>query len=189
MTKKKRYIYKVELSHVLSWDEEGDAPDEMSPILNIDGKDYSYTSARIMDVYRFYKNNLEELIKEYDMEDLSYDLRAEEIEVSDEEWYQLLKKEKLEYHDYKSYLTQAPLEVVVAQCDLGRYSWNDIEKYVLIDQSENFNMRIVCEKAGISYSTFRGFKYNHKPLSSAKACQLLHTMYEIGNDCWDPSFD
>ena len=191
MTKKKRCIYEVELYTVNGWDEENDRPDDLYPIVDINGKDYSYACARVMDVYRFYENNLEELKEANQWDGLSYDLMAREIEVSDEEWYKLLKKEQLAYHDYEPYLTKSAIPLVVSECyfDGHSYSWNDIWEYILIDQSENFNMRIVCEKAGISYSTFRGFKYNNKSLSFSNGYQLLRTMKEIGDDCWTQCFD
>ena len=83
MTKKKRCIYEVELYAVNGWDEENDRPDDLVPIVDINGKDYSYVCARVMDVYRFYENNLEELKEANQWDGLSYDLMAREIEVSD----------------------------------------------------------------------------------------------------------
>ena len=55
--------------------------------------------------------------------------------------------------------------------------------------SENYNMRVICEKAGISYSTYRGFKNNNQPFSTQKALQLLRCMFEIGSSCWNNEFE
>ena len=55
--------------------------------------------------------------------------------------------------------------------------------------SENYNMRVICEKAGISYSTYRGFKNNKQPFSEQKALQLLKCMFEVGSNCWDSELE
>jgi hypothetical protein len=42
-----------------------------------------------------------------------------------------------------------------------------------------FNMRIICEKAGINYSTYRGWKNNGRAFSQKKAKCLYETMIDI----------
>lgn len=60
---------------------------------------------------------------------------------------------------------------------------------LLVVQSENFNMRVICEKAGISYSTYRGFKNNKQPFSIQKIYELLRTMNRVGNESWDDGLE
>ncbi len=50
-------------------------------------------------------------------------------------------------------------------------------------------MRVICEKAGISYSTYRGFKNNKQPFSRQKIYDLLRAMNAVGNECWDEDLE
>ena len=39
---------------------------------------------------------------------------------------------------------------------------DDIQNIIYIDSHiEVFNMRVICERAGVAYSTFRNWKYNN----------------------------
>lgn len=188
MEKKMRNIYEVQLYVIEEWDEENEVPTELNPVLSEDGIDPSYTSARISDAYRYYLSNKEK----YENDDnYCFELDAQPIEVTDEEWNALLKKGELEYSDYSKYIidratTALAWESNYEYCHDG--SDSALEE-LLIVESENFNMRVVCEKAGINYSTFRGFKNNKQPFSTQKKYQLLKTMHAIGNDCWNEALE
>ena len=43
----------------------------------------------------------------------------------------------------------------------------DLKQFVL-EKSQYFNMKVICEKAGVNYSTFRGWKNNGNTLSEEK---------------------
>lgn len=44
-----------------------------------------------------------------------------------------------------------------------------------------FNMRVICERAGVNYSTYRGWKNNGRSFSDQKAKLLYETMRNIMN--------
>ena len=50
-------------------------------------------------------------------------------------------------------------------------------------------MRVICERAVISYSTYRGFKNNKQPFSRHKIYELLRIMKAIGSECWDKDLE
>ncbi len=187
MNKKTRSIYEIELSEIVSWNEETKFPEDVNPIVSIDGVDPSFTTASISEAYRHYRKH-----KDNDLIDNSlYELSAREIEVTDEEWAALLKKRNLEYADYSKYVTKSNFRIIAWNYFyMGRTESHDsgIDE-LLVVQSENFNMRVICEKAGINYSTYRGFKNNKQPFSKQKIYELLKTMKNVGNDCWDDSLE
>lgn len=182
MSKKKRSVYKVELCEVVGWNEETDFPDA-GTIATIDGVDPSFATASISEAYSYYlKLEEEELI-----DNGFYDLRAIEIYVTDGEWVELLKKGKLEYADYAQYLTKSVDRSIVwsYSCDKGSDGLDCALEELLMVQSENFNMEIVCAKAEISYTDYLDFQNNKRPFSSEKKYELLTCMSEIGKESWN----
>ena len=140
----------------------------MSPV------DYGYSKKDIIS-----KNEFLELI-------------ARKIDVIDEEWYKLVKKGKLEYSDYSDFIKTKELRSLAWKFSYkGHYDSDDslVLDELLIVQSENFNMRVICSKAGVSYSTYRGFKNNKQPFSVMKKIKLLRCMNEVGNMCWDKNLE
>lgn len=187
MNKKKREIYEIGLSEIVSWDDENDFPEEMNPIVSIDGKAPSFTTVSINKAYSYYREHRNDDL----LEDSYFELTAREIEVTDKEWMELLDKENLEYDDYSQYVTESKLRTIAWDYSYkGHYDSDDSAlDELLVVQSENFNMRVICEKAGISYSTYRGFKNNKQPFSRQKMCKLLRTMNRIGNESWDDELE
>lgn len=186
MEKKIRSIYEIEFSEIVSWDEENDFPGDMNPIVSIDGEDPSYTTASITEAYRFYKKCKDDIV------DNEYcQLTAIEIEITNKEWIELLNKGKLDYADYSKYETKVNFRGLAWSFYYeGKTDSDDsILEELLIVQSENFNMRVICEKANISYSTYRGFKNNKQPFSKQKMYDLLRRMQIIGNECWDEDLE
>lgn len=186
MNKKKRSIYEIELSNIVSWDNGEDFPQDMDFIDSIDGEDVSLVTANIAESYRFYRKHTENL-----WDDCFCELSAREIEVTDQEWNELLKKGRLQHGDYGKYLTESNRRSIAWEYSYhGKSDRDDSRvKELLIVQSEYFNMRVVCERAGISYSTYRGFKNNKKPMSSEKELELLRSMSMIGGECWDKELE
>lgn len=185
--KKTRNIYEIQFSVISSWDEENNFPGDIGPIVGIDGVDPSLATASISKAYSYYREH------EYDDfgDDVMRILIAREIEVTDEEWIGLLRKEKLDYSDYSKYTNNEPLRTIVWDYYYqGNSDGLDLAiDELLVVQSENFNMRVVCNKAGISYSTFRGFKNNKQPFSPIKKYELLRCMGEIGKESWDEDLE
>lgn len=68
---------------------------------------------------------------------------------------------------------------------ISDYYANEALEYLVRDKAEYYNMRVICEKAGINYSTFRGFKNNKQPISDNKLIKLLETMSTIGRNVWN----
>lgn len=186
MNKKKRSIYEIELSNIVSWDNGDDFPQDMDIIDSIDGEDVSLVTANIAEACRLYRKHTENL-----WDDCFCELFAREIEVTDKEWNELLKKGKLQYDDYRKYLTESNRRSIAWEYSYhGKSDRDDSRvKELLIVQSEYFNMRVVCERAGISYSTYRGFKNNKKPMSYEKELELLKSMSMIGGECWDKELE
>lgn len=186
MNKKKRSIYEIELSNIVSWDNGDDFPQDMDIIDSIDGEDVSLVTANIAEACRFYRKHTENL-----WDDCFCELSAREIEVTDKEWNELLEKGRLQYDDYKKYLTESNRRSIAWEYSYHGTSDRDDSrvKELLIVQSEYFNMRVVCERAGISYSTYRGFKNNKKPMSYEKELELLKSMSMIGGECWDKELE
>ena len=186
MNKKKRSIYEIELSNIVSWDNGDDFPQDMDIIDSIDGEDVSLVTANIAEACRFYRKHTENL-----WDDCFCELFAREIEVTDKEWNELLKKDRLQYDDYGRYLTEPNRRSIAWEYSYHGTSDRDDSrvKELLIVQSEYFNMRVVCERASISYSTYRGFKNNKKPMSYEKELELLKSMSMIGGECWDKELE
>lgn len=64
----------------------------------------------------------------------------------------------------------------------------DLKQFIL-EKSQYFNMRVICEKAGVNYSTFRGWKSNGNALSEEKLKLLKNTMINVckgerKNECY-----
>ena len=186
MNKKKRSMYEIDLSNIVSWDNGDDFPQDMDIIDSIDGEDVSLVTANIAEACRLYRKHTENL-----WDDCFCELFAREIEVTDKEWNELLKKGKLQYDDYRKYLTESNRRSIAWEYSYhGKSDRDDSRvKELLIVQSEYFNMRVVCERAGISYSTYRGFKNNKKPMSYEKELELLKSMSMIGGECWDKELE
>ena len=186
MEKKIRSIYEIGFSEIISWDEENDFPGDMNPIISVDGEDPSFITASITEAYRFYREHKDDLA-----DDEYCELTAREIEISDKEWTELINKGKLDYSDYSKYETKANFRGLAWNFSYkGKTDSDDSTlEELLIVQSENFNMRVICERAGISYSTYRGFKNNKQPFSRQKIYELLRTMKAIGSECWDEDLE
>ena len=186
MKTKIRSIYEIEFSEIVSWDEENDFPGDMNPIISVDGEDPSLITASIAEAYRFYREHKGDIV------DNEYcQLTAREIEINDKDYIKLLNIGKLDYADYSKYETKNNFRGL-AWC----FSYNgktdsddSVLEELLVVQSENFNMRVICEKAGISYSTYRGFKNNKEPFSRQKIYDLLRAMNAVGNECWDEDLE
>ena len=57
---------------------------------------------------------------------------------------------------------------------------NDINlKEKLLNQSKYFNMKAICELAGVNYQTFRGWKNNGYSMSDEKLKKILDAMKKI----------
>ena len=54
----------------------------------------------------------------------------------------------------------------------------DLKQFIL-EKSQYFNMKVICEKAGVNYSTFRGWKNNGNALSEEKLRLLKNTMINV----------
>ena len=158
----------------------------MNPIISVDGEDPSFITASITEAYRFYREHKDDLA-----DDEYCELTAREIEISDKEWTELINKGKLDYSDYSKYETRANFRGLAWNFSYkGKTDSDDSTlEELLIVQSENFNMRVICERAGISYSTYRGFKNNKQPFSRQKIYELLRTMKAIGSECWDEDLE
>lgn len=61
MNKKKRSIYEIELSNIVSWDNGDDFPQDMDIIDSIDGEDVSLVTANIAEACRLYRKHTENL--------------------------------------------------------------------------------------------------------------------------------
>lgn len=187
MEKKIRNIYEVEFSEIVSWDEENDIPGDTNIIESVGEEKFSLLTANITEAYRFYRKN-----KDFVLDNNGYcRLLSREIDIDDKEWFELVNKDKIDYDVYSKYEAK-PIyrDIAYSFSYNGKQECDDraLEE-LLIVQSENFNMRVICERAGISYSTYRGFKNNKKSFSSEKKCALLRVMNEIGNECWDEDLE
>lgn len=187
MDKKIRKIYEIKLSEIVSWNDEDDFPEDMDPIISIDGINPSFTTARISEAYTYYLEHRDDDL----IENSFFELISREIEVTFDEWKELLNKEKLEYADYSKYVTNSNLRSIAWNFSYNGHIDSDDSAIdeLLIVQSENFNMRVICEKAGISYSTYRGFKNNKQPFSRKKMLELLRAMNIVGNESWNDSLE
>lgn len=180
-------IYRVDMYYIDGWDIEEERPVELSPIDRIEGTDPTFVTTDLYKAYCYYR----ERERGEDPESTGWELSAEEIEVPDEIWYEWERKDSLSFEDYSKWKTRQPVHLLAWTyshpdgCDIHE----DVFGELLINKSRYFNMRAVCEKAGINYSTYRGFKNNQKPFSYLKKMQLLRQMHLIGNGCWDNDMD
>ncbi len=179
-------IYEVSLRQIREWNEEYDYPKEPDPIVEIDDKDPNLVTADPVDAYNYYIE-----WEEKEPEGMLVELIVAKISVEDSDWRVIANKKTLEYSDYADYYQNATWEALAFSGHFeGHYNRSDrfIDE-ILKYQSEFFNMRAVCEKAKVNYSTFRGFKNNGKLMSSVKIYQLLKAMKEIGDRGWLEGFD
>ena len=182
-----RHVDAVEISEIESWNRDDDFPKETITIDEIDGKKIGIYTTNVVSAYEYYKKQKDYLYSG----DYYIELASIEVLVSDNEWSKLKNKEILEYNDYCSFLTKNAIKVIAWSYSYERRSdsYTSVIDSILMEQSEYFNMRAVCEKAGISYSTFRGYKNNGQSFSSKKKYDLLKCMYEIGQRSWNNEFD
>lgn len=182
MNRKQRNIYEVSLNAVNAWNEESGFPMDVDPITSADGLEFPYITANALQAYDFYLE-----IKDQLADDEVVELTALKIAASDKEWLALLEKKDLDYDDYRDLLDGNANE------NLAWHSLKDGDDTfigeMLTAQSEYFNMRVVCQMAKISYSTYRGFKNNKQPFSLMKKYALLRQMGEIGRSCWNDKFE
>lgn len=186
MGNKVRNIYEVAISEVTYWDDKNDFPKPGRLIKSADGNICFLTTTNITDAYRFFRKYVDS-IKDKEF----CGLVSRDMEISDKEWRKLLEKDKLECADYEKYRAESKIRVLAWE-----YSYEgktDGDDYVLEEmlavQSENFKMRVICKKAGISYSKYLRFKNNKRALSSTEKMRILRTMHFVGNDCWEEEFD
>lgn len=185
-----RSIYTVEQSEIADWNNEEDFPGDCNPIISIDGKDASLTTASLMHAYHYYKECEEDL--ESSDANTMVELTRTNIEVTEDEWKTLCAKESLSYEDYSPYVVKEEAECILAWSYKYDSKWDhndDVPGELLRNLSEAFNMRYVCDMAGINYSTFRGFKNNHQGFSLKKTYQLLRCMKSIGDECWNDELE
>ncbi len=187
MSKKLRNIYEVEIGAIASWDEEAEFPEDINSFISLDEVELPFYTASISEAYKFYKELHE---SDYD-DNIFTSVTAWEVEVTDEKWMELLQKGTLDYDDFSKYRSENALNTIAWDFDYEGQSDRDdsLLEELLIVQSENFNMRVICEKAGVSYSTYRGFKNNKQPFSRQKILELLKTMNAVGNDCWNEDIE
>lgn len=101
----------------------------------------------------------------------------------------------VDYDDYKSFATDEFTELenglLVSRDDMDNIyisateedevynDIDDIQNIIYIDSHiEVFNMRVICERAGVAYSTFRNWKYNnnYKGMSDYKIERIVEEM-------------
>ncbi|NLL90994.1 MAG: hypothetical protein GX222_01055 [Ruminococcaceae bacterium] len=86
------------------------------------------------------------------------------------------------------YFKEIGPRVVIAQY-FNHETWEgcrfDVLDHMVRQSSKYYNMRIICEKAGVNYSTFRGFKNNKQYFSEEKLIRLLQTMNKVGVGSWN----
>lgn len=184
-----RSIYTVELSEIVSWNNEEDFPGDCNPITEINGKDPSLTTTSLLHAYHYYKK-CENAIPDFIGIDM-VELMRFHVEVTDNEWRNLCAKESLSYEDYSN-ITKENTNWSLAWSyayDAHSDSQDEVPEEMLRNLSAAFNMRYVCEMAGVNYSTFRGFKNNHQSFSLKKTYQLLRCMKCIGDECWDENLE
>lgn len=187
MEKKIRKIYRVDMGDLVGWDEENQTFGDFLPFCAINDEDTTIVTAHLEKAYRHYRK-----FEEYVYDDVRMELRSYEIQVTDEEWEKLYSKEILEYDDYKDYTPDSLQWIEIAS---KQEFHNDVDSFdsvlgeLVRQYSENFNMKVICEKSGVNYSTFRGFKNNKKQIDKFKLWQILRTMHKIGLNCWDDDFE
>ena len=191
MEKKKRGIYEVIWSAVDEWDEGGYPISEgiLGPVV-IEDKEYPS---------EFYTTDILKAIERYDfISDVIYGavfseeigesvmLIKTEIYLGDDEWEILENKEILEISDFINLKTISSDTIAMEyQTPIDFGSYGDYFGELLRVESQYFNMKMICEKAGINYSTYKGFKNNNQYFSTEKILTLLKCMHDIGASCWN----
>lgn len=120
--------------------------------------DYEYRFKYIL----VWVSNNKDFVEEWlDFETPDYDEAVERLE----EWKYKLKNE----HSHLEFREMA-----------NAYDYNpiDISKALTIKRSENFNMRAICERADVNYSTWRRFKSGLQNMSDKKIAALNKAMDE-----------
>ena len=209
-----KYIYKFEKGEVSSFDYEFEYPDDINMDFSFDldeiwdedekwfkqqfktkkSYDIPFITTDIIKVSKIYR-----IYNNYGLDyHYFFSVTSIELEVTEDEWKELENKEFLENQDYYQFISKNNRE---------RYNANLAEKwsydngidyrksesssdYQLFSEmlrvlSENFNMSTICMKAGVNYSTYRGFKNNNQSFSIFKILKLLHAMKNISEGIWD----
>lgn len=185
MDKNVRYVYEVAVNEIVEWNEETEFPECVVPILDLGDVAVSFMSAHPITAYMKYLKCIQD-ISEFDF-DWKVDLERHAIMIDDDDWQQLLKKDSLEYTDYCEFLMKDNDRICSWKLDYRGHSdgYDDFVDEILLSQCEYYNMRAVCQRAGISYSTYRGFKNNKQPFSIEKTVALLRSMKSIGDLSWN----
>ena len=189
MNNKVRNIYEVEISEVTELDEYN-YPSSANPVISFgDSQDCTLITADISAACRYFTKMTED-IKGFD-EKMMVSLYSHEVELSDSQWLELVSKGALAYDDYAEFCTGNNTKTLAEELNFisNASVTSEAAEEMLRVYSENYNMRVICEKAGISYSTYRGFKNNNQPFSTRKALQLLKCMFEIGSNCWNDELE
>lgn len=184
--KKERNLYKVKFFSIEKWDDETNAPEKLVPVDDSIGVSQGIVTADFASAYRFYRREAKNLFNR------QIDLDIVPIMVDDDEWTVLQKKEKLDPDDFEVFEVLDSSEPTIAwHLNFAGHNIGEdgAAAELLKIQSENFNMRVICEKAGVSYSTFRGFKNNSQPFSAEKVNKLLKCMHDIGVQCWNEDME
>lgn len=181
MVKKIRHLYGISRSVITGWDEEKKIPTDVDQVFYFGDVEYPIVTANLIDAYQIYQEELE-FMSDKDLVELT----AFDINVSDKEWDSLKCKERLAFDDYSMFETKAPFSILASEFVYqGEYdsSISFIAEEMLRVQSEFFNMHMICKRAGINYSTYRGFKNNNQNFSIQKIYSLLECMSQVGNEC------
>lgn len=187
MEKKKRVLYEVSWSDIDICNEDGTPSilSEISPV-EIDGIEYSgdFYTANILeaaDRFEFISNVIDGTDGP-----ANQDVCLSKIEfyLGEEDWDKLLNKSELDFSDIQKLKTTSTVVIADAYRTETDECYND-DYYgeILKVSSQYFNMKAVCEKAGINYSTYKGFKNNNQYFSSTKILILLECMHDIGISC------
>lgn len=189
MEKKKRTFYEVDWCTIEEWDEDGyPTMGCTNPSIEIDGVDYSgefYTTNILKAGERF--DFISEIIDGSGGEiNEEVTLSKREVLLGDEEWKKLVNKEVLDYDDIKKLkVLSSDLIAMEFQTEITRDSSGFYFGEILRAESQYYNMKAICEKAGINYSTYKGFKNNNQYFSLDKILSLLKCMHDTGMNCWN----
>lgn len=186
MEKKKKILYEVLWNYIDECDE-GGYPICSGPFDSVEIDGTVYTG-------EFYTTNIIEAGKRYELfseivdgaENEEVILSKLEVYLGDDEWEEFVKKEILSDQDIVK--TKILSTEIIARNIHTKITWDSQGGYygeVLKVISQYFNMKAVCEKAGIKYSTYKGFKNNNQYFSTEKILSLLKCMNDIGDGCWN----
>ena len=192
MEKNKRVIYEVIWNTVDEWDDFG-YPTSEGPIEKVMIDDEEYYG-------EFYTTNILKAADRYDfISDMILDCSADEygesvmlikteIYLGDDEWEILENKEILDFDDIAKFkITSSYMIAMQYQTPTNCDSHGDYYGEILRVESQYFNMKAICKKAGINYSTYKGFKNNNQYFSRVKTLTLLKCMHDIGINCFNDS--